>query len=309
MNLAHITYQVSENLFSVNDLSKIGEIPVSEAKIFEKIMGLNYVPRDSKITGVIQLSNIVEKLLREYSLNTKKVKYLLCAHTSDYISPWGVNSLENIIGKFQFSEATFFGSTVHKCAGGFHLLQLSEKLFRALDDTDYILLLIADISFTEILHYIPGSTILGDAATAVLLKKLSPYHRFIDAQLETYGQFAKGIWSERNEQHLFQSIYITCLTKLIEKVVKFNKLTLSKIKCIFPHNVNKISWKQIIQTLSLSSEQVYFENIARTAHCFGSDPFFNLKDGISEGRIIPGDYYLLVTMGLGATFGVALFQY
>jgi len=70
-----------------------------------------------------------------------------------------------------------------------------------------------------------------------------------------------------------------------------------------------LSWYQVAAAIHMPIEKIYLKNISKTGHCFGSDPFINLKDGISAGLISPGDYYLLVTVGLGATFSAILFQY
>jgi len=309
MNISQLSYVLSEKVETISSLSDQGEIPANEALILEKIMGLQYVPRDQNINHSEQLNNVIEKLLSEHRVDPLSIKYILFAHTSDYLTPCGFNILSNISKKYGFNNALCFGSSVYKCASAFHLLKLAENFFHDLNDQDYILLLIGDLAFTNILQYIPGSTVLGDAASAILLQKSSRHNRFIDFIIETYGEFAKGLWGDRNEQLLFQSTYIKYLCNIIIKIVSQNDLALSQIKYIFPHNVNKISWRQVIQALSLLHDQVYLNNVSRTAHCFGSDPFINLTDAIEQNLLQNGDYYLLVTIGLGATFAATLFQY
>lgn len=309
MNISHLTYIIAEKSETVSALTNKNEIPANDGPILEKIMGLRSIPRDNDINHVTQLNRVVEKLLDEYPIDPSTVKYVLFAHTADYVAPCGVDILSEIVKKNGFKSALCFGSTLYKCAGAFHLMQLAELLFKDLGDENYILLLVGDLAFTSILKYIPGSTILGDSATGVLLQKSGAHNYFIDAVIEMYGEFAKGIWCNSDEQLLFQSAYVNYLCEIIMRILHKNNMTLSQIKHIFPHNVNKISWKQVIQTLSLSSHQVCLDNVSRTAHCFGSDPFINLKDAIVKNILEKNDYYLMVTMGLGATFSVMLFRY
>ncbi len=309
MYIDHITNHTADDIMTMKNLENSGEISPAESKIFEKIMGLSCVPREEKITQLQQLTLIVEKLIGECTIDHSKIKYVLYSHTCDYPAPWSVNILHTLVSEFQLTNAIYFGTTLAKCAGAFHLIKLAETFFHDLSDEDCILLLIGDIAFTKMLRHIPGSTILGDAATAILLKKTGHSHRIIDIQLETYGQFSKGLWADHSEQLEFQDFYIPCLCKLIKNLVAKNNLELSKITCIFPHNVNTISWKQVISALSISDNQVYLDNVSKTAHCFGSDPFINLQDGIIQKRIVPGNYYLLVSMGLGATFAAMLAKY
>lgn len=309
MHIEHITYHIAKNALCVNDFVKSNEISANEAMIFEKIMGLKYVPRENTTNSFEQIIQVMKKLDNEYDLNKKTIQYIFLAHTADSISPLGFHFLEKIIERLQLNEPQYFGSSLYKCASGFQLIKLLSMLSHTLNEDQLCLLLISDIAFTEILSVIPNSTILGDAATAILLKKSGNFHRLIDVILETQDQFSRGLWAAHDEKLAFEMSYIDNLSNVIKNIVLKNNLLLSKIKCIFPHNVNVISWKRVIQFLALSKEQVYLENIAKTAHCFGSDPFFNLKDGIAQKRILPGDYYLLVTMGMGATFSAMLFQY
>src|SRR3990167_464845 len=265
MNIAHITYLLGENSLTINDLVHGDEITEVDAKVFERVMGLHFVPRHNLQTISKQILTLIQKLIYEYPLDLDSIKYVLFAHTADYIEPFGFHYIQNILFQLKITQAIYFESTLHKCASVFNLLSISEKLFCSLSSTDIILILVVDITFTPILQTIPGSTILGDAATAILLKKSDCLHQFLDAELASYGQFAKGIWADQNEQLLFQSTYIKNMTSLINKILSKNNIVIPKIRCVFPHNVNKISWKQLIHALSLFPEQVYLDNIATTA--------------------------------------------
>ena len=140
-------------------------------------------------------------------------------------------------------------------------------------------------------------------------KKKSDYHRVIDACLDTYGAFSKGSYATLTENLLFQSSYVNYLCYAIETILCKNNIALKNIALIFPHNVNVLSWRQVMRQLCISNSQIYLNNIKKTGHCFGADPFINLQCAINENLIVLGDYYLLVTVGLGATFSVILMQY
>ncbi len=305
MYISHISYYIADNKKTVNELMLDGEMTATESHVFEKMMGLKLIPRDFKSHTQKQLNTVIEKMMNEFVVDCCKVKYVFFAHTADYCTPFNTSVLHEITHQFSFNNALCFGSSVYKCAGTFHQMSLSKKLFQTLSNEDSILLLTADSTFTKMLTVIPGATIMGDASTAILLKKEGLHHQFIDCYMKSLGQFAKGLWGDTNEKLAFQSVYVNTILTIIKK----NNLKLGDIKCIFPHNVNLLSWKQIMHALSLNDDKVYLDNVPKTAHCFGSDPFINLKDGIKEGRIVSGDYYLLVTMGLGATFAAMLFQF
>ena len=108
---------------------------------------------------------------------------------------------------------------------------------------------------------------------------------------------------------VFQSRYVEIVAWNISHILKKNKLQPAQIKCLFPHNVNISSWRQIALASGFSFDQIFLDNVSKMGHCFGFDQFVNLKDGIKQKKIKPGDYYLLATVGLGATFSILLFQY
>lgn len=309
MNISHITYQLSQQTKTVYELSEHGEFSRAEAKVFDKLMGLKNIPRNDLSSHLQQLMSVLDHFVNEISFNPSDVKYIFYAHTADYTSPSNINILQEIKTNFYFKNALCVGSSFLKCASAFQFVQMSNALFLNMNDDDTILILIGDLAFTNILRYIPGSTVLGDAATALLLCKHSLYHQFIDSEFKCDGRFSGGMWGDHDEQLLFQAIYVETLCHIITEISERNQLDLSHIKCIFPHNVNSISWRQVMNALGLSSNQIYLHNIARTGHCFGSDPFINLKDGIVNNNISMGDHYMLVTVGLGAVFSALLFKY
>lgn len=309
MNIAHIWSYVAKTHKTIPELVSLGEITRCEGAVFQKIMGLEKIPRESLLNTIDNIMHITDLILRESQVNPHSVRYVIYFHTADYPLPLEMNNVKKILSDFDFKNAQIFGSTFYKCAGIFHGLSLAQKLFHGLSDADSIMLLCSDLSFTDILHVIPGATIMGDASVGVLLKKSGGSHRLIDLNISSFGQFSKGQWMDRCDEIIFQSTYIDTVCDIIHRIVTKNNLSPSDINCIFPHNVNSISWKQVVQKLSLADDQVYLNNISTMAHCFGSDPLINLQCGIAEAFVRPGHYYILFTMGLGATFAAGLFQF
>lgn len=306
MYLAHVTYYLPSSIFSLSDLAQAGEFSDFEGRVFERMMGLKWVSRAPDFS-VYDLARIaMQKFLKESLIDTGKINYFLFAHTADYVAPIEFNILQKLRKEFKLINAFCFSSTVNKCASVFQLIKLAQSI---ISDSENIVLLIADNAFTQLMQLIPGSTVLGDAATILLFNKTSNSNRFIDAIVETDGRFSSGSYAKRSEQLLFQEVYSKKVVSIIFQILSRHHLTMEEIKCIFPHNVNTLSWIQIAKFLSIDIEKIFLKNISQMGHCFGSDPFINLKEGVMQGVVFPGDYYLLVTVGLGATFSVMLFQY
>src|SRR3990167_5336465 len=148
MYISHITSQVSPNRTTLFDLVNSNEISTEEAKVFHRLMGLNYIARDSNLTVSSQVDQVIEKCLDEYPLKVNHVKYILFAHTADYVSPITDAILPRVRKKYEFIHAKLFASSLYKCATPFYFIKLANILFQKLSDDELILLLIADVAFT-----------------------------------------------------------------------------------------------------------------------------------------------------------------
>jgi len=308
MNIIAVQYQLASHFSDIITIGNSGAIPHSEAIVFERLMGLKTIPRDPNENIISLVIKTLDRLFLQYPVNKEKIKYFLFSHTAEFVAPFGFCYLNSIAKHFHFRLAKFFSVNTHKCAGPFQLISLSQKIFPGLENDDFILIASADIVFTKILEYIPGSTVMGESGVSILLQKNGDSHRYIDSLSFFNGKYAKGVWGDHSEFLDFQSEYIIYLRRLILGILEKNQLKLSKIKLILPHNVNMLSWKQVSQSLSIPLQKIYLKNIQKIGHCFGSDPWINLSDAMTEKMITPGDYYLLITVGLGATFSALLFQ-
>ena len=309
MNISSILYDLSGVKIPVSVLSEKMGISSSEAAIFEKIFGLQFVIRDEVITHELQLVKILSVFFKKNKIDRAKIKYCIYAHTADDVEPIGFSALENIIRVFGLYSSQYFGVSLHKCASAFQVFKLCSQLFFDLKSDDIILIIISDIAFTEVLRYIPGSTFLSDSVILLELKKSDSRCFFVDVLLNENGIYSKGVFCDKEEQLFFQGDYVNSVVNVIQDLLFKNKISLSQVKKIFPHNVNAFSWKKIAEKLNIHVDKIYCKNISKIAHCFGADPFINLLDAESEGILISGDYIVLVTVGLGATFAAMLLTY
>lgn len=309
MNIEHISYYLPSKKLGLSELCQQNELDKEAVYIFEKIMGLAQVPRDSNQTVTDNIRLVLTLFLKETAINKNKVRYIFIAHTADYIAPFSLNLSQLIVQEFQFNNAICFGSVLNKCATPFHFFKIANVLFQSLSSDELILIINADTAFTDVIKSIPGCTVMGDAASVVMLSNQDKAHQLVDLEIYVDARFHNGVFGSQDEKLLFQTIYCDVLCSIIKKIIERNQLSPSLLKFIFPHNVNWLSWKSVSKKITIPIEKIYLSNIQKLGHCFGSDPFINLKDGLAQNVISVGDYYLLVTVGLGATFSVMLCQY
>ena len=55
--------------------------------------------------------------------------------------------------------------------------------------------------------------------------------------------------------------------------------------------------------------RVRLDDVPVTGHCFGADSFIGYAAARAEGRLRAGDPFLMVAVGLGATFSAMVLRY
>lgn len=309
MNLLNVAYSVPERREIVADAAIRLNIPKDQAKVFQKFFGLNRLPIDPEVRVETLMLKAANECIDAANIDRNQIKYLIHAHTASHGSPYGSSSVMELQRRLNLGNALSFGTTMSKCGSVFVSFKLAKDLFKHLNDEDYILILTGDVSFTEVLQYIPGTTITTDGACAILLTKRDVCNKLIGIEIDIHGEFAGGIWDEKESAQLFEKNYSKYLSEVISNVISNSQLTLEDIKLILPHNVNTMSWREVIKLLKISADKVFLENIGEMGHCFGTDPFLNYKVALDKGCIKKGDYFIFSTVGLGATFAAMLFQH
>jgi 3-oxoacyl-[acyl-carrier-protein] synthase-3 len=307
MHISAMSYYLPDQGYDVSRLFYEGEITQLEEKIFKKMIGTVHVARAELITPSDQVLLLLKKFFAQNIVKVSSIKYIFYAHTADDCAVQSRRIFSEDFLKHFAKNVLCYGVSSHKCASVFQLMVLCKTLFTHLTTDDAIFFIVSDVSFTTVLKQIPGSALMGEGAVALLLKKTGPSHDILDIHLNEYGKFSHKNASGNGP--LFQSSYVNNMADVILTCVTRNALSLSDISYIFPHNVNILSWKQVAGVLNIPLNKIYLNNIKNRGHCFGADPLINVMDAIQDNVLKKGDFYLLVTVGLGATFAAALVRY
>lgn len=310
MNIEAITYSLPNKRETLASVASAYQINDQQKRIFQNIFGLDKLAIDKGISIETLMSQAITHCLSERIVNTKKIRWLIHAHTGSHILPYSLSAIRNIQHRFNLTNAHAFGMSLNKCGSILVGIQIANQLFNHLNRSEYILLITADISFTRILKMIPGTTITTDGASAILLSKNLKCNSctILAVEVVVDGKFAGGIWDCCDIQLEFEEVYCHKLASVIVKSIINANLKIDDISLILPHNVNIISWKQISKILKINLSKIYLENISQIGHCFGSDPFINFNNAKNKGMIKKGDYLVFTTAGLGATFASMVVQ-
>ncbi|GAK40302.1 hypothetical protein TCA2_2792 [Paenibacillus sp. TCA20] len=309
LHLKNIWTYIPGNTLEVQQLNTHLGLKSAQIKVLEKIHGLKKIRQEEQGNLFNLLGNLLERVSSDPDIDSSKIKYIIYCHTIQDVSPYNMKIIQKLKKKYHFEHSIVFSLTQQNCATGIVALDIAERLLRSMSDDEYVLLLTGEKTFSPIVQLIPNTTVMGEASTAVLLGSQGEGSCMVYSKHHTIGKFCNVLTGEEETLKEFQEIYVPTLCTVIQDTLREAGITLQEISWIIPHNVNISSWKKVAASLEYPLEQIYIDNIAELGHCFCSDPFINLQKAISENRLKPANYYLLVSVGLGATFSAAVMKY
>lgn len=292
-------------------IEEVGEqlgIHKNHIKVYRKMYGLEKIPTASDMPLQHFIKQPIEQLIQKNKLPKEDIKYLIHCHTAKVISPFFTSIIRNVRNDLALTNATAFGISVNNCASTITSLELLQHVLQH-DETSKAIIVAGDYAFTPILQMIPNTSILGDASSAILVSRKGNHHKLLSISTQIEGKYAKGVWLSSQEANEFETSYAQMLSSIIHKAIHKAGLTQDKIKIIIPHNVNLPSWKRVANYLKIPIDKIYLKNVKHYSHCFGADIFINLVSIVKEHILQKGDYYIMATVGLGAVFAAAVFQF
>lgn len=286
-----------------------------ELGVFERFFGLREVctaPDESLTDLLVAAARAVPGLAG----NEHRVRYVLGARTIATVAPVGVNPLHDAADRLGLDHAVVWTLTQHACASALLAVDVAGRLLAADGDPEALaLVLTGEKAFSPGSRLIEGTTIMGEGTAAVLVaadptggvaaRAGSPVLSYATRTLGEYHQ----VPLPEDLAGPFGVAYTEVLAEVVVEAVERAGLVLDDLALVLPHNVNRVSWRRLCSRLGLPIARVRLDDVPVTGHCFGADSFIGYAAARAEGRLRPGDPFLMVAVGLGATFSAMVLRY
>ncbi|MGO2740508.1 MAG: 3-oxoacyl-[acyl-carrier-protein] synthase III C-terminal domain-containing protein, partial [Cellulosimicrobium funkei] len=251
--------------------------------------------------------------------NEHRVRYVLGARTIATVAPVGMNPLHDAATRLGLDHAVVWTLTQHACASALLAVDLAGRLLASDGDPDALaLVLTGEKAFSPGSRLIEGTTIMGEGTAACLVAASGPAGSSADgpASGSPVLAYATRTLGEYHQVPLpedlaspFGVAYTEVLAEVVLEAVERAGLTLNDLALVLPHNVNRVSWRRLCARLGLPLARVRLDDVPVTGHCFGADSFIGYAAARAEGRLRPGDPFLMVAVGLGATFSAMVLRH
>jgi 3-oxoacyl-[acyl-carrier-protein] synthase-3 len=242
-----------------------------------------------------------------------RVRYLIHARTIDGAEPDAVSSLQRVRSALGLDHAITFTVTEHACASGLLAVDIAGRLLAQDGDASgLVLVLTGEKALTPEARVIPGISIMGEGAAAVLVRHGGSTDRMLTYATHTLDRINRYPKVSDSAAQAFNDAYVDSLAEVILAVLRGAGIRLAELSLILPHNVNRISWIQLCKRLKYPLDQVLLNNVPILGHCFCADPFINFATALNLRILRRGDRYLMASVGLGtrgAIFSAMAFEH
>jgi 3-oxoacyl-[acyl-carrier-protein] synthase-3 len=293
----------------IADLAAQFELSPMQVRLFTKFLGLSQVriDPDGSLSDLLLAAATRLEALRG---REQQVRYVLHARSMPVAVPYPLNPLHDLCAALGLRHAIAFTVTHHACATALVAIDAAGRLLAADGAPDSLALILAgEKAFTLDAQLVPGTSVFGEASAACLVRAHGNSDRVLAFATSTRGEFDGRLEELPDLAGEYEEEYPRSLASVMHEAVARAGLTMDQITLILPHNVNAVSWQRLCRKIDFPVERVVLGNVPQTGHAFCADLFINYMTAADLGMLRPGDHYLAVAAGQGATFSAMVFAH
>ncbi|MEV7340278.1 ketoacyl-ACP synthase III family protein [Streptomyces sp. NPDC093544] len=303
ITLERIESYLPERSVRIEELGELLGLRRAELGVFRKFYGLDTLRFDPELSLLDLLRPAAQGALATLP-EGGQVDYLAYAHTTQAVAPADVDIAQVVRDDLGLAGTEAFGLSHQACVSSLGAIEVLGELLRAEGaEGSYALMVTGERAYSPIVQHVPNTAIMADAAASCLITLDGDGDVVRSFATRTLGEYAQWLELTPEQNAVFGEQYGSRIAEVIHQALVEASLTLDDVDLVIPHNVNKLAWRQTIKELEVAPEKVFLDNIPRYSHTFASDVFVNYTTLRDDGRLVDGAHYLLVSVGLGATFG------
>ncbi|MBL0885604.1 3-oxoacyl-[acyl-carrier-protein] synthase III C-terminal domain-containing protein [Myceligenerans indicum] len=278
-------------------------VPERERANYRTFFGFGEVRREPGRPLEEQLADAARPLLDRTTPGS--IRYVIHAPTVQFTAPYPEAVTARVAAMLGLDGAVPLALSQHACASALLAVEAAGLLLEHAGPGGQALVLAGEKTFRGEGEIIEGSAVMGEGTAAVLVGR-GAGDRMLTTATRTLGGFHEAPFLAVEAERAFTVAYVEALAGVIGDALEDAGLAAGEVDHVFGHNVNRMSWLRVRRRLGLG-DVIRLGGQATRGHCFGADPFIAWHE--NRERLRPGDRYLLVAAGLGATLTAALFEH
>lgn len=269
--------------------------------------GMASVPCEKELPSPDMLDLTLYALLNRFHVDPELVRYVVMPYLY-YSFPYTKDVLGSLRRKYGFRQAVCFSLRDQLCSGYLMGMYAAGKLLEAAEDDATVVLLTVEKCLLPGQRYGGGVLITGDACAASLLGKRLGGDRVLAVRSVTDIRTLQQGKLKNRADDVPNYFYFVNLAKVIRRTLADAGLDFGDLKVAIPNNITQETWRQLAVLLKISPELFYTEGPSVSGHLNTCDLPVNYARLALEGKLRPGDYYAMISLGNGGVIGCAVCQ-
>jgi len=309
VGLHHLAYYLPQEIVGLEDLLRMKVLREEEVSLYRDILGVEAIHRSENETAAEIAVKVAQQALEESGIGPQAINAVIY-HYTIYLSAVAkaMDPIQKIQYELGLNKAIGYSIWGEGCSSVITALRSARNMIRS-GSAETVLVVGADSLTDSRRRQIPGITIQGDGGSAVILQKNCATNRIVEIASRNEGSFYNILNIGSEEEERYNWFFYMGTVRLVNKIIHRAGLSLEDISLIIPHNINSSSWARIARLLRVERTKIYEDNILSHGHAFGADIVINLADAIRQGRIRRGEYALMLSAGLGGSWGGLIIQH
>jgi 3-oxoacyl-[acyl-carrier-protein] synthase-3 len=286
----------------IDELADTLGLTRAKVQVYRKIFGLGNIRFDPEM-GLFDLVLPAARTALSSVDDPGRIRHVIFAHTIQQLTPANIDAAQVIRDELGLRHADAFGLSQQNCASGLAAIDVAAELLRAEGDPDARALVVTgERASSPMVQLIPNTAIMGEAAAACVVAIDGAGDSVDSYVLRTLGEFAAGLLLDDAGNKQFGKSYPQTLAEVMRSAVAAAGLAFDDLDLVISQNVDSSGWREVIKELGVPKEKLFMDNVKHHGHCYTSDVFVNYTALRDAGRLVDGGRYLLITVGLGASF-------
>lgn len=285
---------------------------VMERRIFAKFHGLRDTPT---LASDERMEDLLVRAGRE-ALGERGADVVLYAHSQvvqEFAMRAGFGS--RLCAALGVPGAEFYGISHLNCVSMLRALEVARQYHARTGarPDDRVLVLGGDQgSYDDSARIIPGVTVAGDAAAAVVVHssaaRESPRYRYLSCGALRDSRFHRALRMTREELAVYAKACLGHAARVLHEAADLAGLRVSDLDWIMPDLTSATFWRDFCRAAGVERDRVCLDLLPIRGHNFGIDAVSALWDADLTGRLRHGDRCALMAVGAGAWVQVVVVE-
>lgn len=307
MQIGGTSLYIPEGRLTPEEWLRQGEITEEEFQHLKQT-GIHSVSVDDETPAPLMMERTLERLFQAYNLPPEKVKYLILPYLY-YSFPYSHNVFAALRSRFGLTNALCYSLRDLLCSNVLMGLFVGWQMLDCFAEReDTAIIMTVEKSMMPDQRYGGRYFITGDGGAAAYIGSqaqgdtIVAFRSVTDIRTMQQGKMRHG------KDDVPDYFYYVNLVKNIRRALSDALVEMEDIQLVIPNNVAIETWTLLSRLLKIGTERFYTQGLVESGHLNNCDLLFNLHHISQTGKLKPGDYYLLLTLGSGGVICCAVCQ-